>query len=67
MRNAWTRLVELAAAVCCVLGGISARGETTLGHRYEIVPWTQGWTAAKAPLTLAMRAASPRFPDWGGR
>ena len=48
MRNAWTRLVELAAAVCCVLGGISARGETTLGHRYEIVPWTQGWTAAKA-------------------
>lgn len=43
MRNVWTRLVRLAAAVCCVLGGAAA-----LGYRYEIVPWTQGWTAAKA-------------------
>lgn len=40
--------IWLAAAVCCVLGGVSAWGETALGHRYEIVPWTQGWTAAKA-------------------
>lgn len=48
MKNGKNKLVWLAAAVCCVLVGVSARGETALGHRYEIVPWTQGWTAAKA-------------------
>ena len=48
MKNGKNMLVWLATAVCCVLVGVSARGEIVMGHRYEIVPWTQGWTAAKA-------------------
>jgi hypothetical protein len=41
------RTLAAAAVAFCVLGG-TAWGETVMGHRYEIVPWTQGWTAAKA-------------------
>lgn len=46
--NLRTWMIGLTAVVCCVLGGTSARGATALGHRYEIVPWTQSWTEAKA-------------------
>ena len=42
------RTVATVAVAFCVLVGASARGEIVMGHRYEIVPWTQGWTAAKA-------------------
>ncbi len=49
MKNGKNKLVWLAAAVVCwVLGGAAARGETALGHRYEIVPFTGTWTEAKA-------------------
>lgn len=43
------RTLATAAVAFCVLVGESARGEIVMGHRYEIVPWTQGtWTGAKA-------------------
>ena len=45
-RMAWRMWATMVLAFG-VLGG-SARGETVMGHRYEIVPWTQGWTIAKA-------------------
>ena len=48
MKNGKNMLVRLATAACCLLGAASAFGATVMGHRYEIVPWTQGWTAAKA-------------------
>lgn len=48
-RMSWMlwRTLATAAVAFCVLGG-TAQGKTLMGHRYEIIPWTQGWTAAKA-------------------
>ena len=45
-RMVW-RTLATATVAFCVLGG-AAQGETARRHRYEIVPWTQGWIAAKA-------------------